>query len=131
LYYVIGSHLTGWRPNPNVYATAPTLSGPWTAFQNIAPPESNTYDSQSNMLLKVIGTKTTAVIYMGDRWNPKMLWDSRYIWVPLEIGDGKLTLSAPRPWRVNVRTGVTTMEESPGQTSPADSSLRQYQQLAR
>lgn len=122
LYYVVGSHLTGWRPNPDVYATAPTLSGPWTVFRNMAPPESNTYDSQSSMLLKVAGTKSTSVIYMGDRWAPKTLWASRYIWMPLEVGGGKLALPEPRPWRINVKTGVVTLEglpkQSPGATKP-------------
>jgi hypothetical protein len=28
LYYVIGSHLTGWNPSPNVFSSAPHLSGP-------------------------------------------------------------------------------------------------------
>jgi len=112
LYYVIGSHLTGWRPNPNVYATASSLSGPWTAFRGIAPPEVNTYDSQSSMLIKVAGTKSTAVIYIGDRWKPKELWDSRYIWMPLEIGNGKLALPEPKPWTINVKTGVAKPEES-------------------
>jgi hypothetical protein len=46
LYYSIGSALTGWRANPNKYATAPTLEGPWTEFKDIAPPETNTYGSQ-------------------------------------------------------------------------------------
>jgi len=49
LYYSIGSALTGWRANPNVYATAPSLEGPWSEFKNIAPPERNTYGSQSTM----------------------------------------------------------------------------------
>jgi len=111
LYYVIGSHLTGWRPNSNVYATAPSLAGPWTAFQDIAPPVANTYDSQSSMLLKVTGTKSTTVIYIGDRWKPKELWDSRYIWMPLEIGDGKLALSEPKPWTINVKTGMAMPAE--------------------
>lgn len=60
LYYVVGSHMTGWRPNPNVYATAPALGGPWTEFATLAPAEANNYDSQSAMLLKVVGSKTTA-----------------------------------------------------------------------
>lgn len=106
LYYLIGSHLTGWRPNPNVYATAKSLAGPWTEFKNIAPPETNSYDSQSSMLLKVVGKKATTVIYMGDRWTPKSLWDSRYIWMPVEIGDGLLSLPNPEPWTLNVKTGV-------------------------
>ena len=117
LYYAIGSHLTGWRPNPNVYATSPSLAGPWTTFQNIAPPDTNTYDSQSCMLLKVVGTKSTAVIYLGDRWKPKTLWDSRYIWMPVNIGDGRLTLPEPRPWRINVVTGKVQLESLLPQTT--------------
>ena len=109
LYYVIGSHMTGWRPNPNVYATSSSLRGPWTEMKEIAPPEVNTYDSQSSMLLKVTGTKATTVIYMGDRWKPKALWDSRYLWMPLEIGDGRLKLPAPQPWTLNIHTGETTL----------------------
>ena len=57
------------------------------------------------MMLKVVGTKTTTVIYMGDIWKPKTQWDSRYMWMPLAIGDGHLSLPAPRPWRLNVKTG--------------------------
>ena len=109
LYYVIGSHLTGWSPNPNVYATAPSLSGPWSTMQDIAPPDTNTYNSQSSMLVKVAGTKSTAVIYIGDRWTPSTLWDSRYIWMPVEIGDGKLSLPQPQPWKIDTHTGLTTV----------------------
>jgi hypothetical protein len=112
LYYVVGSHLTGWRANPNVYATAPSLSGPWSEMQNIAPPETNTYDSQSSMLIKVTGTKTTSVIYVGDRWIPTTLWDSRYIWMPVEIGDGRLALPQPQPWLIDPHTGITTVVPS-------------------
>lgn len=108
LYYVVGSHLTGWKPNPNVYATAPNLSGPWSKMTNIAPPETNTYESQSSMILKVTGSKATTVIYMGDRWKRDELWDSRYVWMPLEIGDGKLVLPRPQPWTLDLRTGVST-----------------------
>jgi hypothetical protein len=106
LYYVMGSHLTGWGANPDVYATARSLRGPWSKFRNIAPPRTNTYNSQSGFLLKIVGTRHTAVIYMGDRWNPKQLWNSRYIWMPLKIGDGRLRLPEPRCWRINVHTGV-------------------------
>lgn len=105
LYYLIGSHLTGWRPNPNVYATANSLSGPWSSFENIAPKETNTYGSQSTFLLKIVGNRETTVIYMGDIWNPQALWDSRYLWMPVEIGNGKLYLPEPRPWSIDTRTG--------------------------
>lgn len=111
LYYVMGSHLTGWRPNPNVYATARSVSGPWTEFKDVAPAETNTYGSQSTMLLKIVGSKKTSVIYMGDIWRPKTLWDSRYLWMPLEIGDGSLRLAAPHDWTLNVKTGETSSKQ--------------------
>jgi Glycosyl hydrolases family 43 len=114
LYYVVGSYLTGWRPNPNKYATAAKLEGPWSEFKDIAPPRARTYGSQSTMLLQVVGSKTTTVIFMGDIWRPWTQWDSRYLWMPVEIGDGKLSLPQPRPWTIDVQTGET----EPGRVAP-------------
>jgi len=105
LYYAIGSGLTGWSPNPNKYATAKSLKGPWTEFKDMAPPETNTYQSQSTMMIKVTGKKSTTVIFMGDQWHPSMQWDSRYLWMPLQIGNGKLWLPKPQPWSIDVNTG--------------------------
>lgn len=112
LYYSIGSALTGWNPNPNKYATAKSLEGPWSSFEDIAPPETKTYGSQSTMLLKVTGSKTTSVIFMGDVWKPRTQWDSRYLWMPLQIGGGKLWLPKPAPWKINLRTGETMLVEN-------------------
>lgn len=111
LYYMIGSHLTGWEPNPNLYATAKSLKGPWSSYREIAPPETNTYGSQSTMMLKVEGSKETTVIYMGDQWRPRNQWDSRYLWMPLEIGKGKLNLPKPKPWNLDVKTGIVEFKK--------------------
>ncbi|MBV8782168.1 MAG: family 43 glycosylhydrolase [Phycisphaerae bacterium] len=110
VYYVIGSHLSGWAPNPNVYATSKSLQGPWTTFKDIAPSSTKTYGSQSAFLLKVAGTQKTTVIFVGDMWRAKSLWDSRYMLMPLTIGDGQLSLPAPRPWTIDVNTGVVTFK---------------------
>lgn len=115
LYYAIGSELTGWRPNPNRYATATSLAGPWSEFKDIAPPATNTYSSQSTMMLKVTGSKTTTVIFMADQWRPRTQWDSRYLWMPLEIGDGKLVLPQPQPWQLNIKTGEAGIVNSPAE----------------
>lgn len=104
LYYAIGSASTGWRPNPNKYATAKSLEGPWSEFKYVAPPETNTYGSQSTMMLNVTGKKATTVIFMGDIWKPQTQCDSRYLWMPLEIGDGKLRLPEPKPWTLNINS---------------------------
>ena len=108
LYYAIGSALTGWKANPNKYATAKSLAGPWSAFKDIAPPETNTYGAQSTLMLKITGSKTTSVIFLGDIWKPKTQWDSRYLWMPLEIGDRKLWLPKPVPFTININTGEVT-----------------------
>ena len=104
-YYVVGSKLTGWSPNPNQYATSTNLAGPWSEFRDIAPPETDTYGSQSTMLLKITGADATTVIFMGDMWKPRDLWDSRYLWMPLNIGGGRLWLPQPEEWTFDVRTG--------------------------
>ncbi|WPU97896.1 family 43 glycosylhydrolase [Mucilaginibacter sp. cycad4] len=106
LYYAIGSALTGWRPNPNRYATAKTLEGPWSEFKDIAPKEENTYGSQSTLLLKVSGKKGTTVLFLGDIWKPKEQWDSRYLWMPVQIGDGKLWLPEPASFKIDVKNGT-------------------------
>lgn len=120
LYYAIGSALTGWNPNPNKYATAEKLSGPWSEFKDIAPRATNTYGSQSTMLLKVTGTKETTVIFMGDIWRPQTQWDSRYLWMPVEIGDGKLALPEPREWTLDVKTGEAHIKaDAPAMALPS------------
>lgn len=105
LYYMLGSALTGWNPNPNKYATAKQLKGPWSEFRDVASPETNTYGSQSTMLLKIAGTKDTTIVFMGDVWKPDAQWDSRYLWMPVEIGNGKLWLPKPETWKINIKTG--------------------------
>lgn len=96
LYDVVGSQLAGWQPNSEVYAAARALSGPWSEFRNLAPPEINNFGSPSTMLFKVTGSKTTAVIFMGDLWRRGEPWDSRSLWMPLEIGNGAMKLRAAR-----------------------------------
>jgi hypothetical protein len=81
---------------------------------DIAPPEKKTYQSQSTFLLKIVGSKTTGVIYLGDWWahtdHPLNLSDARYTWMPLEIGDGKLSVPQPREWTLDAETGETQIK---------------------
>ena len=62
------------------------------------------------MMLKVVGTRTTTVIYMGDIWKPRTQWDSRYLWMPLEIGQGKLWLPKPAEWSLDIQTGEAAIK---------------------
>jgi hypothetical protein len=46
---------------------------------------------------------------MGDIWRPHALWDSRYLWMPLEMGNGTMHLPPPQPWSLNIRTGESVL----------------------
>ncbi len=61
--------------------------------------------------LSVVGTKTTSVIFMGDMWKPQTQWDSRYLWMPVEIGDGKLWLPQPKEFTIDVVTGEAVVKK--------------------
>jgi hypothetical protein len=108
-YYVIGSQLTGWDPNPNLYAVADSLKGPWSRFHDLAAPESKTYGAQSSLLFPVHGAATSTVIFMGDIWKPKDLPGSTYLWMPLEIHGDKVQLPPPQPWTIDVQSGRSTL----------------------
>ncbi|KAH8829436.1 glycosyl hydrolase [Flagelloscypha sp. PMI_526] len=106
-YYAIMSHKTGYRPNNVVAFRAKSLSGPWSQPFPIAPLGTRTYNSQSGFTLTIKGTRKTTYLYIGDQWDSNSLWESRYIWLPMDIDDRKGTLKLV--WNdiydLNVKTG--------------------------
>ena len=119
LYYAIGSHLTGWNAESELYATAKSLEGPWSELKDIAPPETKTYGSQSTMLLKVVGTKATTVIFMGDIWRPSHPVGFA---IPLDApGNRRRKARAPEPrqWTLDIVTGEAVInKEAPAMVLP-------------
>jgi len=89
-YYFIGSGCTGWAPNAARSAVADSIWGPWTELGNPCVGENaeKTFDSQSTFVLPLPGIKDT-FLFMADRWNKDDLQDSRYIWLPLQMINGK------------------------------------------
>ncbi len=86
-YYLITSGCTGWNPNAADCAVADKILGPWESKGNpcTGPEAELTFRSQSTCVLPVLG-KPGGFIFMADRWMPRRLSDSRYIWLPLTIG---------------------------------------------
>ncbi|EIT76139.1 glycosyl hydrolase [Aspergillus flavus] len=91
-YYALMSHKTGYRPNNVVAFRADSLEGPWSQPFMVAPLNTRTFNSQSGYTLKIEGSKKTTYLYIGDQWDSNSLWESRYIWLPIEIDDKKKTL---------------------------------------
>ncbi|MEJ7681757.1 MAG: glycoside hydrolase family 43 protein [Segetibacter sp.] len=92
-YYLITSDCTGWSPNAATYAVANAPLGPWKEHGNpcAGPNAKTTFDSQSTFVLPLADKKNT-FIFMADRWNKLNLEDSRYIWLPLQIVNGKVVI---------------------------------------
>jgi hypothetical protein len=96
-YYLFGSDLTGWACNDNKVAMSRSLAGPWSAWLDIAPPGSATFESQVSTVLTVTRPRGTALVYVGDRWLPDDLGNSPAVWLPLRVDDAG---HASLEWRV-------------------------------
>ncbi|KAF4552568.1 Hypothetical protein D9617_9g023570 [Elsinoe fawcettii] len=109
-YYALMSHKTGYRPNNVVAFRADNLAGPWSQPFIINPLNTRGFNSQSGFSLRINGTEKTTYLYIGDQWDSNSLWESRYIWLPMEIDDDKKTLEVV--WHdvydLNVETGIVT-----------------------
>ena len=99
-YYLITSGCTGWNPNAADYAVADNILGPWQSQGNpCAGPEAQlTFRAQSTCVLPVTG-KPGCFIFLADRWMPRRLSDSRYLWLPFTIGpEGTFTINWLDQW---------------------------------
>lgn len=89
-YYMITSGCTGWAPNKASIHEATSIWGPWKEL-DYNPMEGTgadiTFGAQSTFVLQVAGAKDR-FIFMADRWNPRNLKDSRYIWLPVQLNNG-------------------------------------------
>ena len=101
-YYLMTSGCTGWDPNAAIYYTADSPLGPWTAKGNpcVGEEKDTTFGTQSTCIFPV-DAKNGKFLYMGDRWNRNDLADSRYVWLPVELGySGEMKISASSDWAV-------------------------------
>lgn len=104
-YYLLASGCTGWKPNAARSFTAKSLWGPWEALGNPAKginpnngigPE-KTFGAQSTYIFPV-QDKSGAYIAMFDMWRPRNQIDSRYIWLPVTIEDGRFIVKWLNEW---------------------------------
>jgi hypothetical protein len=98
-YYLITSGCTGWHYNEAELAVADSVAGAWTVLGNpvIGAGSDTTFESQSTFVLPVQGLKDT-FIFMADRWNDKQLRDSRYVWLPVRLRNGRPCLEWIDEW---------------------------------
>lgn len=107
-YFYVGSHTTGWAPNPAFAARADALTGPWTELGNPCRGEGAelTFGAQSTYVLPVQGRRN-AFIFMADQWRPKNAIDGRYVWLPIDLQDGNFTVTWRPRWDLSVFGAAT------------------------
>jgi hypothetical protein len=102
-YYMFTSGTTGWKPNPGRLAVADRITGGWKALGNPCrgTDEENkiTFGSQSTFVLP-LNEKKNIFVYMGDRWTPQNLSDSRHIWLPVEWEQGVPVIRWYKEWDI-------------------------------
>ena len=100
-YFMFTSGTTGWNPNPARLSVSGKLTGDWKSIGNPCRGTEDenkiTFGSQSTFILNIQGKKS-AFIFMGDKWNPDNLSDSRHIWLPVEWEKGNPVIRWYRNW---------------------------------
>jgi len=98
------SFCTGWAPNQCKYAWTEDLEDGFGLLTEIG--DETTYRSQPAFILTIEGSETTSYIYVGDRWDGKDYFNSRYVWFPLEFGtDGSVRMIPCDELEIDLETG--------------------------
>lgn len=103
-YFMFSSYTTGWAPNPGRLAVSNNMMSGWQALENpcrgTEEENKTTFRSQSTFVIPVNGKKD-AFIFIGDRWVPDNLKDSRYIWLPVQFENGLPILKWHDSWNLD------------------------------
>jgi hypothetical protein len=97
-YWQITSGCTGWYPNPAGWHVADHPLGPWTTGGDpcVGDTDGTTFSSQGTFVLSING-RPDDFLLCADRWNPKDLQDSRYVWLNLSMASGQPVVTCPEP----------------------------------
>jgi len=103
-YYCIGSHLTGWNPNPLMLfrAAGATLDDPQWVNMGNPTRDATSFNSQPTYVVSFMPASGDAYfVYMADNWvhgGPAGLIDASYAWLPLQFGEHEVTLERRETW---------------------------------
>ena len=111
--------LPGDRSYISIWMTGGMLLRVWVSLLAIIPPVlSNMSKASGPWVMRAVTSGSSSmtmgqpilVIFMGDTWKPRTQWESAYLWMPVEIGDGKLFPPELKDWSIDVRTGQVSFQ---------------------
>lgn len=114
VYHLLGSGSSGWNPNVARYYTTENLLGKWTYHGNPCSGYNRidqlgvekTFGGQSSFILPVQG-KRDAYIALFDIWQPDNPITGRYIWLPINFKNGKMSITWHDRWNFTAFTPKT------------------------
>jgi hypothetical protein len=106
VYYMLTSGQSGWAPNQGRYSTATSMAGPWTSSPLPTFGDNWSFYTQPAFIMTVPGSDTTTYMYVGDRWHPTRLGASEYVWLPLELNNGTVSMDYVPQFKFDVATGA-------------------------
>lgn len=112
IYYLFTSGQSGWAPNQGRYATATSMAGPWTSTPLPTFGDNWSFYTQPAFIMTVPGTQTTTYLYVGDRWHPTRLGASEYVWLPLELDHGGVSMKYVPEFKFDVQTGALVVPQA-------------------
>ncbi|MEC0229543.1 RICIN domain-containing protein [Paenibacillus alba] len=110
-YLLFTSATNGWYSSQTYCSTAASLSGTWSTASvcSTSPSTTNSFDTQVDQVLPIVGTSGTMYVYLGDRWNNKggSTGVGRNQWYPISFdGAGVPTINGYGQWRIDTATGT-------------------------
>ncbi|QKS47615.1 family 43 glycosylhydrolase (plasmid) [Paenibacillus cellulosilyticus] len=122
-YYMASSGQSGWLPNQGTISYNADLTDPagWTPVKDngliveqYAFGNNSTYYSQPTNIMKLTNADgTKSYVYMGDRWKPSQLGDSRYVWLPITFNTAahNASMSYTTGWKLNAANGQVQLPQ--------------------
>ena len=115
-YYWFSSGLEGWKSTATKYATAKSLSGPWSELNVLAtePASRDSYNTQHDFTIPVIGSETTIYVYVCDRYSQHHGQGvGRNVFLPLVWDNDRPKLKWVRTWTLDTATGLCEADDTP------------------
>jgi len=129
-YYLTASCTSWWNSSATYYKTASSITGTWTEWK-VLPTNStsnNSFDTQHDFIVKIVGSSVTSYFYMGDRWGYERTGIStnynNNAWFPLTFdSSGVPTLQGKSSWTINPVSGVIDGESQMISFSPTKDAM--------
>jgi hypothetical protein len=102
-FYMITSGTTGYLPNESQWHSADLIHGPWTTHLNpcIGAGSGTSFDSQFTAVFE-LADRPGCFVGMADRWQQEDIESSSYVWLPLQLKGGHLSIKWYDEWGLSV-----------------------------